>query len=160
VKQGEQYPAGYRSRNNKMTDNHTASLLAITDLFQGTDNITINNMREPSANSSQLAWAWGQTSWLGRGVDQLAWAWGQMCGDPGSYWRQVPCGSVYMATVVPQTVGSALLLHSFWIQTNDSGFQRTENVGKTLRKYIMFSSLQLHVQAQPFKARITFELIN
>jgi len=37
-------------------------------LFLCTGNIKINKIREPSANSRQLAWAWGQTdewrSWL------------------------------------------------------------------------------------------------
>ena len=104
-----------RSRGNEMIGNHTASILAITVLFQGTDNIKLNKTTEPSANSSKLAWAWGQTR-----------------GDPGSFWRQVPCGSVHMATAVPQTVGSSLSLHiSFWFGARQAfaGFNRHKTCG-------------------------------
>jgi len=119
--QGGQERGG--GRGNETVCNHTASLIANTVLFLGTDNIKINKTREPSANSRQLAWAWRQ-----------------MSGDPGSFWRQVQCGSVHRvtavqcgsvhrATAVTRTVRSTVSLQfSFWLfPTSDYRFQ--QNVG-------------------------------
>ena len=88
-------------------------------------------MREPSANSRELAWAWGQTS-----------------GDPGSFWRQVQCGSVHMATAVPQTVGSAVSLHfRFWLfRQAITGFNKTWG-NNTKNIFFLFTAVTVQEQA-------------
>ena len=108
---------------SKVTTLRLFSLLLF--LFLCTDNIKINKMREPLANSRQLAWAW----W----ADER-WSWLLLATSA------VRVRSHGLSCAKNCWFRCILTLQLWSFPTSDYTFEQTQ------------------AQAQPFKARITFEL--